>query len=191
MKNYTFLFLLAIVFTFPACLTVPTPVDDNAFDYDDFCDDLNGGDLTVKIDGQNWSTACVEASYTESITDDYTQKILYLYAYNGAGTYFAGSDVEMLWVVWTEVSTDTETERSQGAVFYDGFINYQQLAANPEAAEEEIKSYVSDDDNESNSINITSSTSNKVNGNLFFELTEEDTGAVITLTGDFSANITE
>jgi len=193
MKNISLLLLLAIAFTFPACLSIPNPngIDDNAFDYGEFCDDLNGGDFSVKIDGKNWSTACVEASYTETITDTYSQKYLFLYAYNGDGTYFAGSDIEMLWVVWSEVTSGGETESSQGAVFYDGFINYQQLATNPNYEAEEFNAYTSDDEDENNSLVITSTTSDKVKGNLTFELIEEDTGAAITLSGNFSANITE
>lgn len=191
MKNFTILLLLAVAFTFPACLSVPNPADDNVFDYGEFCNDLEGGNITVNIDGQNWSTSCIQATYTETTTDTYSQKLLYLYAYNGEGTYFSGADIEMLWVVWAETTSDGVTEITKGATFYDGFINYQQVLANPDYEAEEFNAYSSDDENEDDVLVITSTTSTKVNGNMTFELTEEDSGAKINLSGDFSANITE
>jgi hypothetical protein len=188
--NLLTLFAISLLFT-TSCKKDNDLNNDGEPDYSELCGDFDGGDFNVSIDGQDWSTSCVQAVYTETITVDYEQKFLYVYAYNYDGVYFSDTDIEVAYVIWIETTVGDETTISKGAVFYRGFYDYSQLLNNPDYEVEDLVVYSSDEDSMDDIINITDLNSNTVTGNINFKLFEEDTNAEVTMSGSFMANIVE
>lgn len=143
-----------------------------------------GGEIELNIDGKSWGTGCVHAIYSETISADLSYNLLYLYAYNYGSTFYINSDVEVFFAVYSESTSNGQTETSTEALFLDGFIANAQNSGNFEG-----KSF-SSDESTTDEINITQLTVDKAKGTLSFKLfNEEDSSEEITITGSFEANI--
>lgn len=189
------LFLLLSLFIAVGCNNdnnLGNDLDNNGQDdYSEFCGDLSGGNFNVSIDGSDWSTNCLQAVYSESITANYEQKLLYIYAYNHAFTYFTDTDIEVAVVIWIETTIDGETTTAKSAAFYNGFYDYSQAINNPDYELEEFSAYLSNEDSIDDIFNITGITSDEVSGNMSFKLFEEETNEEVTMSGSFTANIVQ
>ena len=183
MKNVIFfLLLITAFFLSPSCTKDPVEPQPEWVKY---CENVSGGNLDLKIDGKDWKSGCVQSVYTESIDSSFSQKTLWVYAYNYGATFLDNSEVELFYLLYSEITANGNTEISSTAVFVDGFYN---LIANPNAVFEG-KSYASNESLTDN-INITQLTSSLAKGTLNFTLfNEEDSTEDITITGSFSANI--
>ena len=183
MKRVTFFLLLTIAFFFsPSCkkdAVEPQP------EWVKYCQNVSGGNLDLKIDGKDWKSGCVQSVYSESIDSSFSQKFLWVYAYNYGATFYDNSEVEFFYLLYSEITVNGNTEVSSAAVFVDGFYN---LIANPNATFEG-KSYVSNESS-TDHINITQLTSSLAKGTLNFTLfNEENSTDEIAIAGSFSANI--
>lgn len=160
-------------------------------EYETFCGDVAGGNIDISVDNNNWTTSCVQAINSETITNAYEQKILYVYAYNYGITFFTDTDIEVAWVVWVETTIDGETTVEKTATFYKGFYDYSRALVDPDYSVEDISVYTSDSESMEDSFDITSWDENSVSGNLDFRLYEENTNEQIRISGNFTANIVE
>ncbi|MFT4667704.1 MAG: hypothetical protein ACI9XB_004677 [Gammaproteobacteria bacterium] len=162
----------------------------------ELCSDFDGGSIDLKINGKDWSSGCVQATYSETISDydDSELRFLFVYAYNHDITFSDNTDIELVYFIWTESkSAGGETEVTNQAFYYDGFYDYQQAASDPNYELEELNIYFSDEyDTDNNMVNVTQTTDSEVKGNVSFTLLDEESETeTLTITGNFTATITE
>lgn len=193
MKAISSILLLGLLsfLSMSSCTNADPLETERQAEYAEICEGLSGGDFDIDVEGKDWSTECVHAAYTETITASYSQKILYLYAYNFNGTYFSDTDIEVAVIVWAETTVNGETTIDQAAAFYRGLYDYSQAINNPDYELEEVLTYSSDEDNMDDMLTITALNENTISGNLNFELLEEDSGEAINMSGSFTANIVQ
>jgi len=185
------LFSMLLLLSFSSCTKDDELNDSRQSEYNEICEDFTGGDFDVSLEGKDWSTTCVSAVYSETISGNDEQRFLYLYAYNFDGTYFSDTDIELAFIYLIETTIDGVTSTEKVAAFYRGFYDYSQAISNPDYDVEDLVVYVSEDGSMDDFINITEVTQNTVSGNLTFKLFEEENGEEVTMSGNFTANIEE
>jgi len=180
MKNIHIILLMSFtIFSFQSCQKDgPQPA------WVEYCEDVSGGELNVNIDGKNWRSGCVQSHYSETITPDYTTKLLWAYAYNYEATYYNASEIEAFVIFYSEITANGETEITSGASFTDGFVLTDQESDDWEG------NHFETDESENDQLNITQLTSTMASGSFNFKLyKEEDAEQEISVNGTFSAVI--
>ncbi|MFK7809890.1 MAG: hypothetical protein AB8F74_18945, partial [Saprospiraceae bacterium] len=187
----------AIIFCFSSCINKEDPLgvdDEYSEEWAEFCDELEGGEIDLEIEGTDWSTTCAQAAYVESVTDEYSFRYVYIYSYNHLNTFRSSSEIEYVYLVWTEVEQNGEVERTATAIYYDAFFDYQRAINDPDYEIEDVNIFSSEHTNTtaSNLMNISQIENDEVKGTVNFVLQKEDSpNETITITGSFKASLIE
>lgn len=178
--------LLFTVLNFSTCTNQdPEPTDE----WVAYCENLAGGNVSLQIEGKNWETNCVQSYYVETISTDYEFRYVWIWGYNYDLTYTADTEIDMVWILWTETISGGQTESSYEMLYYDGFFDYTEAISNPDYEGEDIRVFSSDGEGGSDNLTITQRTSDFVKGTLDFDLYEADTNEKLSVSGSFEAVI--